>query len=74
MSKDRDRLAVLLEGKRKVGLVTEQKILQTLAEFDAMEATKLMPLYALISTAMSFVAGCDGLRAERYLEQFWCLS
>jgi hypothetical protein len=66
MSKERDRLAQMLEDQRKVGLVDEQRVLQTLAAHDALEATKVMPLYALISTIVAAISAIASAAAAYF--------
>jgi hypothetical protein len=46
----------MLERQFQAGEVDERMILQTLAEFDAAEATARLPIYALVSTALAAVS------------------
>jgi hypothetical protein len=66
LSKDRDILAKMLEDKRKVGMVNEQTVLQTLAEFDALEATKRLPMYALLSTIVAAISAIASAAAAYF--------
>jgi hypothetical protein len=56
MSKARKQYAAELEAERGAGMINEQGIRQELAKFDALEATKAMPIYALISTIAAAIS------------------
>ena len=66
MSKVRDQYAAQLEAERKVGMVSEQVMRKQLAEFDALEATKVMPLYALISTTVAAISAIASAAAAYF--------
>jgi hypothetical protein len=56
LSKERDRLADMLERQLRSGQVGATEILERLAEFDAFEATRRLPIHALISTIFAAVS------------------
>ena len=66
MSKDRDLYAAQLEAERKVGMVSEQSIREKLANFDALEATKAMPIYALVSTIVAAISAIASAAAAYF--------
>jgi hypothetical protein len=66
MSKSRKRLVALLEDQRKVGMLNEQMILEKLAEYDALEATHRMPLYALLSTIVAALSAMASAAAAYF--------
>jgi hypothetical protein len=56
LSKKRKELEARLEAKRKVGMENEETIFDKLAQYDALEATQRMRVYALISTAIAAIS------------------
>jgi hypothetical protein len=66
MSKERDLYAGQLEAERKVGMVSEQIIRKELANFDALEATKVMPIYALVSTIVAAISAIASAAAAYF--------
>ena len=66
MSKARQQYATWLEAERKVGMKDEQTIRKMLAEFDALEATKVLPLYALISTVVAAISAIASAAAAYF--------
>jgi hypothetical protein len=66
VSKARKLYAAELESERKVGLVSEQVMRKQLVEFDALEATKVMPLYALISTTVAALSAIASAAAAYF--------
>jgi hypothetical protein len=66
MSKAREEYAVWLEAERKAGMKDEQTIRKMLVEFDALEATKTMPLYALISTTVAAISAIASAAAAYF--------
>jgi hypothetical protein len=66
LSKERDSLATFLEDQRKVGIIDEQTKARKLAEFDALEATKVMPIYALASTIVAAISAIASAAAAYF--------
>ena len=66
MSKERDLYAAQLEAERKVGMVNEQVMRKELANFDALEATKAMPIYALVSTIAAAISAIASAAAAYF--------
>jgi hypothetical protein len=66
MSKERELYAAQLEAERKVGVVSEQVMRKELANFDALEATKVMPIYALVSTIVAAISAIASAAAAYF--------
>jgi hypothetical protein len=66
LSKERDSLAKFLEDQRNAGLIDAQTRARKLAEFDALEATKVMPVYALASTIVAAISAIASAAAAYF--------
>jgi hypothetical protein len=69
VSKDRDQYVQMLEGMRRGGTLGETDMLKAIAEYDALMATKALPVYALLSTiaaAISAIASAAAAFATLY--------
>lgn len=66
MSKARDLFAGQLEADRGAGMVTEQDMRVQLANFDALEATQAMPIYALVSTVAAMISAMASAAAAYF--------
>lgn len=66
LSKERDSLAKFLEDQRGAGMIDEQTKARRLAEFDALEATKAMPIYALASTLVAAISAIASAAAAYF--------
>jgi len=56
VANDRDRLAEILENQFSGGTLSSINKIKMLAEYDALVATKRLPLYALLSTVVAAIS------------------
>jgi hypothetical protein len=56
VSKDRDQYVEMLGRRRDGGTLNETDMMKAIVEYDAMMATKALPVYALISTIAAAVS------------------
>jgi hypothetical protein len=66
VANDRDRLAEILENQFRGGTLSAINRIKMLAEYDALVATKRLPLYALISTVAAAISAIASAAAAYF--------
>jgi hypothetical protein len=66
MANDRDQLAEILENQFRGGTLSSINKIKMLAEYDALVATKRLPLYALLSTVVAAISAIASAAAAYF--------
>jgi|NGEPerStandDraft_6_1074524.scaffolds.fasta_scaffold153000_2 hypothetical protein len=66
MANDRDRYAEILEKMFGSGTMTSADKMKLIAEYDALTATKRLPIYALLSTIVAAISAIASAAAAYF--------
>jgi hypothetical protein len=66
MTREREELKQILEDRKRAGSASGLDVIKELTAYDAARATRAMPIYALISTALAAVSAVASAAAAYF--------